>query len=177
MGGIVAYLYAGRFPNRPARLVIGDVGPDIADMVRANFRTAPSAEPQLFEHPEEAIKAALAATPARPEGEQRRRTLGNLLQRLDGRWTWRYDPVLATNDPVRQVPTPEQWATLARVTCPTLILRGEQSPVLSRETAERMAQVLPVGRLVELPDYGHDNVSGNLTGMLAVVRPFLLGTA
>jgi pimeloyl-ACP methyl ester carboxylesterase len=112
--------------------------------------------------------------PRRPSGRRGRRTLGNLIQRPAGRLTWRYDPVLASSSPARNVPTPEQWAIFARMTCPTLILRGQDSALLRRATAERMAREIPDGRLIELPDYGHGISSGNAAGVLAAVRAFPL---
>jgi pimeloyl-ACP methyl ester carboxylesterase len=175
MGGIVAYLYAGRYPERPVRIVIGDIGPDIADIVQANYRQPPSREPQLFNDPEEAVTAARAQNPGRPEAIMRRRILNNLIQQPDGKWVSRNDPILTINDPARQVPTPEQWATFAKITCAVLILIGPNSPILSPATAERMVRAIPRGHLVEVPDYGHNpQTSGNEAGVLAVVGPFLL---
>jgi pimeloyl-ACP methyl ester carboxylesterase len=47
------------------------------------------------------------------------------------------------------------WSTLSRVTCPTLVLWGMQSDLLSEQQARRMVEALPCGELVSVPDVGH----------------------
>ena len=47
------------------------------------------------------------------------------------------------------------WSVWDKVKCPTLLLRGEQSPLLTRGTAERMMTRGPQTNLVEFPGIGH----------------------
>jgi pimeloyl-ACP methyl ester carboxylesterase len=42
-----------------------------------------------------------------------------------------------------------------QIRCPVLVLRGAQSDVLMRETAEEMTRRGPRAELVEFPDCGH----------------------
>ena len=56
--------------------------------------------------------------------------LGGLKQGADGRWAWRYDPILRTpaSTPGRLNASPDVLAKrLAGVTCPTLLLTGAES--------------------------------------------------
>ncbi len=174
MGGIVAYLYPARYPDALTCTVIGDVGPDIADIVRAGALQPATPAPEVWDDPEDAVRAARAANPRAAEDLLRRRTLDNLVQRPDGRWVGRYDPALRIPSADRQPPSAEQWALLPRISCPTLIVRGALTPQFSRETAERMVREIPRCRLVEVADSGHSVPLDNPSGFLAAVRPFLL---
>jgi pimeloyl-ACP methyl ester carboxylesterase len=47
------------------------------------------------------------------------------------------------------------WRVWDRVRAPTLLLRGADSPLLTRATAERMLTRGPETKLVEFPGFGH----------------------
>jgi pimeloyl-ACP methyl ester carboxylesterase len=53
------------------------------------------------------------------------------------------------------MPAEDRWDALARVACPTLVVRGTRSNVLSADSARRMVHTLADGRLMEL-DAGHN---------------------
>jgi pimeloyl-ACP methyl ester carboxylesterase len=65
------------------------------------------------------------------------------------------------------------WAVLRAIPVPTLVLRGEESPILDREVAERMARELPQGRFVEIPRAVHTLHEDNPDAVLGVLQPFL----
>jgi pimeloyl-ACP methyl ester carboxylesterase len=181
LGGTVAYHYAARYPARVERLVLGDIGPDVFahPAYAAVLAQLKASSLEAFDDPEEPVRRALAApspTGATDERTVRARTLANLVQGADGRWHWRYDVAgLAAKLPYGSDFETAAWAALARVRCPTLVVRGENSPVLSRENAERMVQTLADGRWIEVPASGHAVPFDNPAGFLAVVRPFLVG--
>ena len=52
-------------------------------------------------------------------------------------------------------PRPNLWPVLERLSCPTLVVWGTESDVLSEAQARRMAEVLPKGELVPVPGVGH----------------------
>jgi esterase len=183
MGCAVAYSYAGRFPAGLERLVLVDLGPEwmsspllpgIAARLRAEAH-------EVFDDVEAALQSQLANSAfasiagASPEAAAwRARTRANLVQGADGRWRWRYDAagIATVTDGEAEA---AHWARLAQIRCPTLVVRGANSPVLSRAGAERMAQTIPTGRWVEVPASGHSVNQDNLAGFLAAVRPFLVG--
>src|SRR5262249_2360847 len=133
--------------------------------------------PDVFDDPEEAVRRAREANPRPPDAELRHRTLSNLTPRDDGRWTWRYDAVLRAPDRPLPRPDPEAaWSMLPRIPCPTLLVRGAASDILSPETAARMLRDIPDCRLVEVPDAGHSVPLDNPTGFLAAIDEFLSGT-
>jgi pimeloyl-ACP methyl ester carboxylesterase len=65
------------------------------------------------------------------------------------------------------------WSALRQITCPTLLVRGAESDILSPELAQRMVQAIPNCRLVEVPNSGHSVPLDNPSGFLAAVRTFL----
>ena len=76
-----------------------------------------------------------------------------------GGWTWRYDP--AIRDQRRKanesgvVYFPDQWEEVRQIACPTLIMRGSRSDVLTPEIARQTLDAIKDSRLVEIHDSGH----------------------
>ena len=50
---------------------------------------------------------------------------------------------------------PALWPALETLPCPTLVVWGTDSDVLSETQARRMASALPKGELVAVPGIGH----------------------
>ena len=53
------------------------------------------------------------------------------------------------------------------------MLRGESSPILDRDVAERMAKDLPHGTFVEIPRAVHTLHEDNPEAVLAALKDFL----
>jgi pimeloyl-ACP methyl ester carboxylesterase len=62
---------------------------------------------------------------------------------------------------------------LPRIACPTLVVRGAESRILSTEGAARFARELPDGRYVVVPDAGHTVQGDNPAGLIAALNEFL----
>ncbi len=173
MGGTVSFMYAARHPDVVERLVIGDAGPETLGVGLSRIRATVQMR-ETFDTLEDAFQWAHKMNPHPPEAAQRERTRANLKQRDDGKWTWRYDPALRQpNPPIVRPDAQAQWQALRQIKCPTLILRGAETDVLGRETAERMVREIPDARLVELPMSGHQVPFDNPEAFLKVVAEFL----
>jgi pimeloyl-ACP methyl ester carboxylesterase len=106
-------------------------------------------------------------------------TRPQLVPAAGGGWMPHYDPAIAV--PVRAL-TPEMakmgeamlWQGYDRVRCPTLLLRGAQSDLLSPATARAMTERGPKARLVEFAGVGHAPMLVQ-PEQRAAVREFLLG--
>jgi pimeloyl-ACP methyl ester carboxylesterase len=99
----------------------------------------------------------------------------NLMRTEDGRWTYRYDKVLRSPDrPMARQDPALGWAMLAKITCPTLLVRGAQSDLLGVEAAEKTTHVMKDCRLVQVPNAGHSVNLDNPQGFIEAVKPFLL---
>jgi esterase len=173
MGGRHAYLYAAAHPEVVERLVIVDIGPEMIAAGADRIRQRATAR-DVWDDPEDAIRDARADNPRPPDDELRHRVLHAIIQRSDGKWTLRYDASL--RDPSTPLPRPDPamvWPQLSKISCPTLIVRGAESDVLSRETAERMATEIPDCRLVEVERSGHTVPLDNPEGFLTAVDKFL----
>ena len=62
---------------------------------------------------------------------------------------------------------------LPRIEAPTLVVRGEHDPLVPRAWAQRAADVLPNGRLVEVPGAGHAVNHGAAGDLEVIVEAFL----
>src|SRR5439155_12494669 len=68
---------------------------------------------------------------------------------------WRSDPAALQRIMSGRMPAEDRWDALASIVCPTLVVRGTHSNVLSEDIARQMVQTLADGRLMEL-DAGHN---------------------
>jgi pimeloyl-ACP methyl ester carboxylesterase len=158
MGGIIAMAYAGAHPERLVRLVINDIGPD-AEVGSQRITQMVGDRPEAFATLEDAMTYRRQMSPivaSRTEEDQRELALGILRQRPDGRWVWKMDPAyiqwrVQHGPPLR----PTLWPVLQRLPCPTLVVWGMESDVLSEAQARRMVEVMPKGALVAVPGVGH----------------------
>lgn len=97
----------------------------------------------------------------------------------DGQWIRHYDLGLAvpfkasTRESIQQAKK-MLWMTYDAITCPTMLVRGEESDLMSRETAQAMTQRGPKAKLVELPGVGHARTFMH-ADQIAIAREFLLG--
>jgi esterase len=172
MGGIVLLsLLAAKPVARKA--VIVDIGPETAregaDRIQRFVRQA-----REWDSVEEYVAGVAAYDPFRSREHIERTMKYNIMQRADGKLVSKHFPRLAMNgDRAGTRFERPGYDDVARIACPVLITRGEQSDVLSPEAAARFAAALPDGKLVTVPDCGHNVHSQNSAGFLAAVRPFL----
>ncbi len=123
---------------------------------------------------EQAIEYVRRANPRTDEAELRHRVAHGLKPGSDGALTWKYDKAL--RDMMRgggRRDTADLWAPLGRITCPTLLIRGAESDILSPEIAKKMLDRLPDGRLVEIAAAGHSVPADQPAEFARAVRAFL----
>ena len=173
MGGIVAYSYAGTEPGTLERLVIVDIAPDLSPIGLARIQSS-VARTDRFATKEEAFLRAREDNSVPPEAHQRLRSDQNLMRTEDGAWTYRYDRALRNPDNPRQGPDPAAgWDALARIAVPTLLVRGEDSDLLDRETATRFRETVKDCTLAEVAGAGHSVPLDQPEGFLTTVRDWL----
>ena len=88
----------------------------------------------------------------------------------DGAWVYRFDP--ASNSGRRPV---DAWSLLDRIAAPTLIARGELSPVLPRVMADKLRAAIRSATLAEIPASYHHLVLDNPAGFVQTLDAFLAG--
>lgn len=179
MGGLIGMGLAG-LPESPIRkLVLNDVGPKIEyDALQRIGEYL--GEPVHWASEAEAADALWAISQSfGPHTREQWLALSRPQLKPDGDgFKPHYDPAIAI--PFRAV-TPEfaaagealLWASYEQIRCPTLLLRGAESDLLSYETAQQMAQRGPRARVHEFEGVGHAPMLVQ-PEQVAVVRSFLL---
>jgi pimeloyl-ACP methyl ester carboxylesterase len=168
MGGRNGIHFAATRPGIVERLVIVDIGPEIS----RRHTTAPAGppEPDTWESIEQAAQHLHRGNPYPGIHYYRWVVSHSLRQRPDGALVWKWHPSVKE----RRTPVDlDWWALLRAIPVPTLVLRGEESPILDRDVAERMARELPLGRFVEIPGAIHTLHEDNPEAVLAALREFL----
>jgi pimeloyl-ACP methyl ester carboxylesterase len=162
MGGLIGMLLAS-LPDSPiSRMVVNDVGPTVEAAALQRI-AAYLGQAVSFESEDEGIAYVrqLSATFG-PHSDTQWRKLGRdaLRQNEAGKWERNYDLRIA--EAVKAM-TPESaahaearmWAAWQAIRCPVLLLRGQESDLLSPDTARRMVESKPATRLVEFAGVGH----------------------
>jgi pimeloyl-ACP methyl ester carboxylesterase len=158
MGGIIAMAYASQHPQRLRGLILNDIGPDV-EAGSTRITGMVGSRPADFGSLNEAMQYRRETSPitaARPLEDQEETARGVLRQRPDGRWAWKMDPAYIEQRVKRGAPArPSLWPTLETLPCPTQVVWGTDSDVLSKAQAKRMTAALPKGELVSVPGVGH----------------------
>ena len=174
MGAINGLAYAIEHPETLSALVLIDAGPNVRRPGSSRIRDFVNggAEPETLEAN---IERALEFNPRRDPLILRRSLMHNLRRQEDGNWVWKYDRrrFQAMGGDHHAAERRSLAEGLARVTCPTLIVRGAESDVFHDEDAERLAAGLPDGRWIKIPKAGHTVQGDNPKDLVAALREFL----
>ena len=182
MGGMIGLMYAGAYPDQVSRLAVLDgvtvlPGPPrtpiheritewvtqldrIVEQKTRGYRTIAEAAERMSAHnkrltPEQALHLA-------SQGVKRN---------ADGGYSWKFDEYQKARAPYRL--SPDDHITLwSRITCPTLLLRGNESFLPDPETAGVLAHFRQA-HLVTIAGAGHWLHHDKLDEVLNVLRPFL----
>ncbi len=185
MGGLIGMVLAGQpglpLPSPIRRLVLNDVGPAITWSSVQRMQTYVGQYGQ-YRDLDEAAAALWALSqgfgPVLPE-VWREMSAHMTRPTADGQLTLHYDPAIGV--PVRAL-TPEAaaageamlWALYDQIQAKTLLIRGQESDLLTPETATEMTQRGPRAQLDIWPGCGHaPTVTGD--DQIAVLTQFLLG--
>ena len=181
MGGLIGMGLAG-LPGSPVKkLVLNDVGPAI-EFAAITRIAGYLGQPAVWQTVDEAAAALKSVSqsfgPHTPE-QWLELTRPQLVPAPGGGFMSHYDPAIAV--PVRAM-TAEMarageamlWQSYERVLCPTLVIRGADSDLLSRATAQAMTERGPKARLLEFAGIGHAPTLV-AADQRAAVRHFLLG--
>ncbi len=184
MGGRVAMGFASRHPERFAGLVLVDVGPELdpRGMLRIGQENQ-SQQSAVFASLDEYTSLLSLHYPAGQPDALIRMARYGLRERDDGLFELKADPKLraawAEDDAARareEAFAQEQWDALAKLTCPTLVVRGAASDILSPDIADKMVDdVLQNGQLEVIPQAAHSVVTDNPKGFDDAVCRFVLG--
>jgi pimeloyl-ACP methyl ester carboxylesterase len=181
MGGLIG-LGLASLPGNPIRkLVLNDIGPVLepSALLRIGDYIGQDMRFNTFDEGAQFIRDVSQSFGQHTEQEWHKLATDVLRQDRDGKWVRHYDMGLAL--PFRSA-TPESaradeallWAAYDAVTCPTLLVRGAESDLLTRATAQLMTERGPRATLVEIADVGHAPTFIH-DDQIAIARKFLLG--
>ena len=173
MGGLNSIAYAIRHSAKMKGLVVVDVGPEINSTGTQRIREF-SSTPEL-ESLEAFLERAVKFNPIRDPRVLRRSLFYNLRQLPTGKWSLKHDQRRASDDSWRIAAEQREriLRDVSKISCPTLIVRGGKSDVLSDDAAERFAHMLPHARWVRVENAGHNVQGDNPRGLLDAMNAFL----
>src|SRR5690242_20417938 len=157
MGGLLGLVLAGEARPAPFRaLVLVDITPRWETAGVERILAFMQAHPDGFTDYAGAAEQVAAYLPQR-RGRKSEEQLRPLLREgADGRLRWHWDPALlagVVNESERY--QPRLLAAAARVDVPVLLLSGERSDVVSRDTVAEFLRLVPHAHHVQVPGATH----------------------
>ncbi|WP_158809742.1 alpha/beta fold hydrolase [Beijerinckia sp. L45] len=170
MGGTNAVAYAAANADRVSALVIVDSAPELDSRGLTRIGQELAITPARFESRDHA-RIFLCGLHARASDQSLETRLDwMLITRSDGTLDWRIDPAIF---PLKPDSPERSWTALRQVACPTLVVRGALSDLVTADCADRMAAALAKGFRAEVPEAAHMVLEDNPIGFEAAALPFL----
>lgn len=182
LGGLISLHLVARRPDLCGALVLVDVAPRLESEGVRRIRDFMTRH-ESFGSLDEVVAALREYNPNRPPDSIRAESLRrNLRRRPDGRWEWHYDRYFRTPapDPAEEYRsrigglTHEELSDDARrVHCPTLVVRGATSDVLSDDGVRDLLETIPHAEAAVVDRAGHQVAGDRNDAFLVAVTPFL----
>ena len=197
LGGMTALQLAVRHPHLVRRLMLVDITPGVnREKTKAVLDFVDG--PQSFPSFEALLERTMQHNPTRSESSLRRGILHNAHQLSDGSWEWRYDrssharstaPTAggegaASTASVAAEPTPADgaaeglgemppmWDDFAAVTCPMMLVRGGESPVVDDEDVKEARRRQPGIEIAVVDGAGHSIQGDRPLELAALIHRF-----
>ena len=162
MGGLIGMGLASMAKNPIRKLILNDVGPAlnfdaiarIGDFIGQDVRF------DTFDEAAAYIREVSISFGPHSESQWHKLAADVLKQNKDGKWIRHYD--LGLSIPVKAM-TPELaatgqamlWTAYDAIQCQTLLVRGSESDLLTKEAAQEMTHRGPCPKLIEIEGVGH----------------------
>ena len=158
MGGLIGMALAALDGSPIRKMLLNDVGPVITVESLQRIAAYVGIDPSWASFDEALAFVKLVSAPFGPltEADWVHLTEHSVSQRADGRWGFLYDPAIAAPFKATFVDKDiDLWPLYERITCPTMVLRGAQSDLLTRDTWQAMGARGPRAKLAEIEGVGH----------------------
>ncbi|MBM4335006.1 MAG: alpha/beta hydrolase [Deltaproteobacteria bacterium] len=172
MGGMNALDFAARHPERVRALVLVDVGPEVS-VDGAREVGAFVAGPYQLDSLDEWVEHTHRYYPWRSKERIRARLAVSLRETPDGKLAKQYDERFRDGFGGIARSSVDALAASRALRCPTLLVHGGSSPVLTREMAERFASAVECVELVSIPGASHSVAGDRPEEFVKVVGAFL----
>ncbi len=181
MGGVIGMALAS-LPDNPIRkLLLNDIGPSIDAEALARIGAYVGQEVRFatFDEAWQYVRAISQSFGPHSDEQWRKLAADVMRQNAEGAWVFLYDPNLAlpfkaTTAQSAQLDEQMLWAAYDAIRCPTLVVRGTESDLLSPATALAMSQRGPRAKIVELAGIGHAPTFLS-DAQIALAKNFFLG--
>jgi pimeloyl-ACP methyl ester carboxylesterase len=180
LGGLVGMALAALSGSPIRKLVLNEAGPVVSHTALERIATYVGLAPVFptFDKAVDYVRTISAPFGTHSE-EEWRFLAGNWVRKgQDGAWHPHYDTRIA--EPFKKnMPEGDMllWDYYDAIRCPTLVLRGAQSDLLMKGTADEMTRRGPKAKVIEIPGVGHAPTLLH-ADQIKLVRDFLLqGTA
>lgn len=169
-GGRVVQVYAGLHPDRVARLISEDVGPERTNDIASAFTRQVEQEANGWATEEDLIASLVKSNPRTPKEILEAYAHFGSRKNDNDRIVWKRDPNLARGF----VPT-ELWRFVEKIKCPALYVVGGASRIVPPETQQKLKETLPDVRIVVMPGLGHYPDQEATSDFVRIVKAFLSG--
>jgi esterase len=171
MGGRNCTYCAAENPARIAGLILVDWSPENAPTGALRVTQAVAGTPDVFATVEEAMRHFKADPIERPRFEAYLKPVDRgFAVKRDLHFRNQFRKVLETGERPKQ--GVDLWASLSKITCPILVIRGAKSDMFAVETVPKVTASNPRIKMVEL-DTGHNVAGGDPAGFKREARAFL----
>ena len=182
LGGLASLHLTARRPELTSVLMLVDVAPRLEDAGVQRIRDFMTRH-ESFASLDEVVDALREYNPNRPPDSIRPESLlRNLRRRADGRYEWHYDRYFRTPRSEAEMADRTRIAGLThaellddarRISCPTLVVRGAMSDVLSEEGVAELLAIIPGSESALVEKAGHQVAGDRNDAFLTAITPFL----
>ena len=182
MGGANAICFAAEHPEMTTALVVVETAPEV---LRSGIETIRRllATGATFASLNDAIESFREFFPYATTEQIERRVRASLTVNDDGAYVWDFDPIF--RDPTSRPPDPDPgqrrlsdlWDCVDRVQCPTMIVRGSETDMLTPEAIQRLHRRVSGSRVSLIEDAGHSVPTDQPAALSLNIREFLQSIA
>lgn len=174
-GGEIALRLAAHPPAPVLGAAFIDISPGVNQDTSKQATVHMQDTLRSYRSAEEYCSLLMSMRPLLSESTARQLARG-ALRECDGSFQLKLDPALMKYAD-EEFTSPAQWQQLLpMIHCPTLVMRGAGSAMVSANSAKEMVRVLPRGQLVAIPRAGHAVLSDNPSASCASIANFVAST-
>lgn len=156
MGGLIGMLIAAGETSPIRRLVLNDIGPFISQAALAQLKTYVGRDPRFatLKEAEDYLRDIHAGFGPLSD-VQWHHLASHSVREVDGGLRLHYDPGIKVPYAQMADADVDLWALWEKIRCPTFLLRGSNSQLLTADTATRMTTTGPRATLATIAGVGH----------------------
>lgn len=176
MGGLIGMMLAYQSKTPIRRLIVNDVGPFIPKAALERIGAYVGSSPRFasIDEVEAYMRQIYASFGTLSDEQWRHIAVHSVAESGDEGYVRSYDPAIAAPFQTGPIEDVDLWPVWDNISCPTLILRGADSDLLLRETAQEMSERGPRrAQFIEFSGIGHAPALMS-EDQIGVVRDWLL---